>query len=130
MNDQYVDLWRIGLDEGGLVIDGTARRCYVMGRSSLGFQASDTVWVFTTGGQLVRIWKAGLATIHHFTLAPDGTLYITDGDVIRRFTGDGALLAAWETGNEVGGIGGLAVDGAGRVYVAGLSNHAVVRYVP
>jgi len=124
VNDQFVNLWRVGRTVSQLAVDRTARRCYFM-------DASDTVYVYSTGGQPLTKWKAGLFNSHpgELSVGADGSVYVADVSTVQRFSGDGVLLAAWGVGN-IGSIWGMGVDGQGRVYLAANETKQVVRYVP
>jgi len=56
-------------------------------------------------------------------VAPDGDVYVADqySFVVQRFNASGAFVSEWglagSGAGEFGGIGGLAADGAGNVYV-------------
>ncbi len=65
--------------------------------------------IYITGGSQVR------------RLAPDGTLTVVAGNGLYDFSGDGgdATQAA------LGGVGGVAVDAAGNVYIADTGNHRI-----
>lgn len=62
-------------------------------------------------------------------VAPDGSVYVADLVAIHHFTANGAPLGAWQVGG-IGVVSGIAVDGVGRVYVAGFGSRVIVRYVP
>lgn len=67
---------------------------------------------------------------------PDGSLYMTDGNAIRRITPEGKVTTLG--GNPLGGVShgrrarlfGLAVDGAGRVLVADFDHRRVLEIGP
>jgi len=124
VNDGTAGMWRAGRNFKRLAIDPTARRCYFL-------NAADTVFVFSTGGQPLSSWPTGLSPLSncYITVAPDGTVYVADQGAIRHFAGSGASLGMWMAGS-VGGVSGIAVDGAGQVYVGGYGTMNVVRYVP
>jgi DNA-binding beta-propeller fold protein YncE len=70
-------------------------------------------------------------------LAADGSLYVTDGygnARVHKFAPDGRLLFSWgEPGNGPGQFNlphGIALDGAGRVYVADRENSRLQLFTP
>jgi hypothetical protein len=122
--DVLIDEWFTGISVYQMVVDRPARRCYFMGES-------DTVHVFSTGGHHLNSWKAGLwnGRAGQLAVGLDGSVYLTDGSNLRRYSGDGAPLGAWGTGG-LGSIWGMGVDAQGRVYIALNGSRQVVRYVP
>jgi len=124
VNDRWVDQWRTGMNVGTMAVDRAGRRCYFTG-------ASDTVYVFSTGGRFLTSWKAGLLNglPGEMAVGVDGTVYVADLFSIHHFSGEGVPLGAWGVG-DIGGVWGLAVDAQGRVYVAANGTKQIVRYVP
>jgi len=94
MNYRVVDGWG-KLPEGWSFVEGT----------SVGVDAKDNVYVFNRGehpvivfdreGKFLRSWGEGVfRRAHGITVAPDGTLWLTDDlhHTIRQFTPEGKLL--------------------------------------
>jgi DNA-binding beta-propeller fold protein YncE len=118
-----------------------------------------TVRKFTTDGRLLmtlgesgRFADTGATTVDFRTIrrsgppfnfptnlaiSPDGVLYVSDGygnARVHRFSPAGELLGSWgEPGGGPGGFRiphGIAIDTAGRVYVADRENSRIQRFSP
>ncbi|MFC0543095.1 NHL domain-containing protein [Kutzneria chonburiensis] len=96
-----------------------------------------------TGGDGGPATQAQFSGPSGIVLAPDGSLYVADANVIRKVYPDGTIRRYAGTGaygfSGDGGpatqatfrsLGGLALDGAGNLYVADTSNERVRRINP
>jgi gluconolactonase len=84
--------------------------------------ATDSVYYYSSAGQLSRVGGGPIDGANGVTLSPDGkTLYVTNGDAgIAAFDvqADGSIRNKRLFAKPEGGQDGLCVDAAGRVYVA------------
>jgi hypothetical protein len=126
VSDAFTGVWNTGLEASQLATDRILARCYLSNPSA------DSIWVWSTNGALLSRWKAGLPSGHVRFLAvgPNGSVYAADEKVIRRLTSSGGLIGAWSADGRLGDVAGLALDSAGRLYVAGWFGKNVLRYEP
>jgi DNA-binding beta-propeller fold protein YncE len=123
----------------GVAVD-SASNVYVIDRDNSRIQK------FDTGGNFLKEWGSGQRGADDYisplgiAVGPQGDVYISESDPleppsyrIKRFDGNGALLASWGTGPS--GRNGRfnlpkrpAVDPDGNVYVADRLNHRIVKF--
>ncbi len=102
-----------------------------------------TVHEFDAGGNALRSWSVGGGTDGPSALALDsqGNVYVVmrrvHNQYVEKYSATGTLLGSWaDTGNGDGELGagfktgpeGIAVDGAGNVYVADTVNNRIVKF--
>jgi tripartite motif-containing protein 71 len=94
---------------------------------------------FDAAGRFQGSWPLGefehdLDDLRHIAVAPDGSVVLAGGVVVRRYAVDGRLLAAWGrrglgpgmfSGRLAYPIGGVAVTADGRVFVADTGNNRI-----
>lgn len=77
-------------------------------------------------------WEFG--SLFAIAVAPDGSVYITDDNNIRKFRSNGALITKWgEAGASAGQFDlatGIAVASDGSVYVSDMLNNRIQKFLP
>jgi DNA-binding beta-propeller fold protein YncE len=107
--------------------------------SSLAFDSLGQLYVADTGnhrvqklapdGAFVSEW-AGVHFPHGLAVDADDAVYVSDEAGLRKFTQRGDLLAEWISPGRFGDPYGLAIDGAGSIWVADTDNGRILALAP
>ncbi|TET66820.1 MAG: hypothetical protein E3J40_04415 [Dehalococcoidia bacterium] len=140
-------------DVGGIAIDDTNDRVYILNRSD------HPIMVLDRAGNLLNMWGEGFFNrAHGSCLGPDGSLYCTDdrNHIVAKFTPEGKLLMTLGTKGQASDTGyfrtfdfweslariqrgappfnrptGVALNSSGEIYIAdGYGNAKIHKFTP
>src|SRR5215510_9916480 len=82
---------------------------------------------FTAAGAFITEWPDGLNFCVGVAVDPGGSVYVANINYVRKWTGDGVLIAEW-TGFGVNGAWAVAADDGGDVYVVDNGNNRILKF--
>ena len=82
---------------------------------------------FTAAGAFVTEWPSGLNFCVGVAVDPGGSVYVANINYVRKWTGDGVLIAEW-AGFGANGAWAVAADDGGDVYVVDNGNNRIRKF--